>query len=94
MLDDTAKADLGKRLRRAEGQVKAVSRMIEEDAYCIDVLTQIAAATAAIEKVGNIVLRQHLETCVAASFAEGDADDRRQKIDELTKIFGKYSNFG
>ena len=94
MLDDAAKDDLGKRLRRAEGQVKAVARMIDEDTYCVDILTQIAAASAALEKVGGIVLRQHLETCVAAAFADGSDEERQQKIEELMKVFGKYSDFG
>lgn len=93
MLDDAAKDNLKKRLRRAEGQVKAVARMIEEDAYCVDVLTQIAAASAALEKAGGLILRSHLETCVSAAFSEGSDDDRRQKIDELMKVFGKYSDF-
>ena len=94
MLDDAAKDDLGKRLRRAEGQVKAVARMVDENAYCVDILTQIAAASAALEKVGGIVLRRHLETCVAAAFADGSDEERQQKIEELMKVFGKYSDFG
>ena len=93
MLDAAAKSDLTKRLRRAEGQVKAVERMISEDAYCVDVLTQIAAAAAALEKAGGIVLRQHLETCVSDAFAGGSEDDRREKVEELMKVFGKYSDF-
>ena len=93
MLDDAAKNDLGKRLRRAAGQVNAVARMVEEDAYCVDILTQIAAAAAALEKVGGIVLRRHLETCVTAAFADGSEDERQQKIEELMRVFGKYSDF-
>ena len=94
MLNDSEKAALGKRLRRAEGQVKAVARMIEEGSYCIDILTQIAAASAALEKVGGIVLKQHLERCVTDAFSSGTQKDRDKKIEELMKVFGKYSDFG
>ena len=71
------------RLRRIEGQVGGVLRMIEEDRYCIDVLTQIAAVRAALHKVEEQVLRDHVGHCVASAFACGDAADQRQKVDEL-----------
>ena len=94
MLNEDEREALGKRLRRAEGQVKAIARMIEDGSYCIDVLTQIAAASAALEKVGGIVLKQHLERCVTDAFATGDEKERAEKIEELMKVFGKYSDFG
>lgn len=89
-LSDLEKTALRNRLRRAEGQVAAVARMIEDDAYCVDVLTQVRAATAALNKVGAAVLENHLRTCVAAAFAGGSADDRDAKIAELMDVFGRY----
>jgi DNA-binding FrmR family transcriptional regulator len=58
------KMDIGKRLNRIEGQVKGIRRMIEEDKNCVEVLTQIAAVRAAINKVGGIVLEKHSKTCM------------------------------
>ncbi|TIH29836.1 metal-sensitive transcriptional regulator [Subtercola vilae] len=65
------KKDLLKRLRRAEGQVRGIHRMVEEDTYCIDVLTQVSAATKALETVALSLLNDHLMHCVAEATAEG-----------------------
>lgn len=65
------KEELLKRLRRAEGQVRGIHRMIEEDTYCIDVLTQISAATKALETVALALLDDHLNHCVREAAAEG-----------------------
>jgi len=65
------KDDLLKRLRRAEGQVRGIARMVEEDKYCIDILTQVSAATKALETVALSLLGDHLSHCVAEATAEG-----------------------
>ncbi|TWT74045.1 metal-sensitive transcriptional regulator [Allorhodopirellula solitaria] len=91
MLSDEEKKKLKNRLRRVTGQVDAVSRMIEEDEYCVDILMQLSAARGALDKVGQIVLEQHLKTCVAEAIEGGDATDRDEKIEELIKVFRKYS---
>ncbi len=65
------KEDLLKRLRRAEGQVRGIHRMIEEDQYCIDVITQVSAATKALERVALALLDDHLSHCVAEAASEG-----------------------
>lgn len=65
------KADLLKRLKRAEGQVRGIARMVEEDVYCIDILTQVSAATKALETVALNLLEDHLSHCVAQATAEG-----------------------
>ena len=67
------KDQLLKRLRRAEGQVRGIHRMVEEDAYCIDVLTQVSAATKALETVALQLLDDHLAHCVARASTEGGA---------------------
>ncbi|WP_241898085.1 MULTISPECIES: metal-sensitive transcriptional regulator [unclassified Leucobacter] len=62
-----------KRLRRAEGQVRGIQRMVEEDSYCIDVITQVSAATKALERVALALLDDHLSHCVSHAAAEGGA---------------------
>ena len=65
------KDDLLKRLSRAEGQVRGIARMVENDKYCIDILTQVSAATSALEPVALSLLADHLSHCVAEATAEG-----------------------
>jgi len=74
------------RLSRIEGQVRGVARMIEEDRYCIDVLTQIRAVRAALDKVEQETLNDHLQHCVAHAFHAGSEKDRQIKIDELLEV--------
>jgi len=73
-----------KRLRRAEGQVRGIHRMVEEDTYCIDVLTQVSAATKALETVALELLNDHLMHCVAEATAQGGAvaDDKLREASE------------
>src|SRR4051812_27677462 len=70
------KDDVGKRLRRVEGQVRGIARMVEEDAYCIDVLTQVSAATKALEAVALGLLEDHLHHCVAEAIAAGGGEEK------------------
>ena len=74
------------RLSRIEGQVRGVARMIEEDRYCIDVLTQIRAVRAALDKVEQQTLGDHLQHCVAHAFHAGTDGERQTKIDELLEV--------
>jgi CsoR family transcriptional regulator, copper-sensing transcriptional repressor len=74
------------RLGRIEGQVRGVARMIEEDRYCIDVLTQIRAVRAALDKVEQETLSDHLKHCVAHAFRAGTEGDRQTKIEELIEV--------
>lgn len=67
------KDELLKRLRRAEGQVRGIARMVDEDVYCIDILTQVSAATKALETVALQLLDDHLSHCVAEAAQEGGA---------------------
>jgi DNA-binding FrmR family transcriptional regulator len=74
------KDDYMKRLRRVEGQVRGLQRMVEEDTYCIDVLTQVSAATKALRSFSLELLEEHLATCVVAAAAEGGQEaDRKVK---------------
>ncbi len=79
------------RLARIEGQVRGVSRMIEEDRYCVDVVRQIQAIRAALSSLEKLALDDHLETCVDAALASSDVDNRKAKVAELVQIFGGRS---
>jgi CsoR family transcriptional regulator, copper-sensing transcriptional repressor len=82
------KEKLQNRLRRIEGQVRGVQRMVDEEVYCVDVLTQIASVVAALEKVGTIVLKDHVEHCVRESVEKGE--DAGEKIEELTAAVERF----
>jgi DNA-binding FrmR family transcriptional regulator len=77
------KADIQRRLRRIEGQVRGLQRMVDEDTYCIDVLTQISAATKALQAVALSLLDDHLRHCVAEALTEGGAG-AQEKVAEAT----------
>jgi DNA-binding FrmR family transcriptional regulator len=89
-----AKKQAHARMRRIAGQVAGVERMIEDDRYCVDVLLQIAAVRAALDRVGKVVLASHVETCVADAFASGSARDQRRKRDELLEVFSRFGKIG
>jgi len=84
-----AKATTLKRLGRIEGQVRGLARMVEEDRYCIDIVTQIAAVRAALRKVEEEVLRDHVAHCVEGAIASGNKTDQRRKIAELMDVIGR-----
>ncbi|MDE5460842.1 metal-sensitive transcriptional regulator [Bradyrhizobium sp. CSS354] len=83
------KASLGKRLGRIEGQVRGLSKMVEEDRYCIDIVTQISAVRAALRRVEEEVLKDHVAHCVEHAVASGDKADQREKIAELMAVIGR-----
>ena len=78
------------RLKRIEGQVRGVARMIEEERYCVDVLGQLAAIKSAINGVEREVLRTHARTCLADARRAGDADDLRDKVEELLDLLSRH----
>jgi DNA-binding FrmR family transcriptional regulator len=80
------KGALLKRLSRIEGQVRGLSRMVEEDRYCIDIVTQISAVRAALRRVEEEVLRDHVAHCVEHAISSGDQADQRQKLAELMQV--------
>ncbi|MGH7859204.1 MAG: metal-sensitive transcriptional regulator [Candidatus Binatia bacterium] len=94
MIDRTTKAKVGARLKRIGGQIAGIDRMVEGDAYCVDILVQIAAVQAALAQVGKVVLGRHIETCVSEAIRGGSATDRRAKIDELMDVFTRYGRIG
>ncbi len=79
------KAQVLARLRRVEGQIRGLQRMVEADTYCIDVLTQVAAASKALQGVGLHLLDEHLQHCVAGAAASGDTKRTDELVHEATK---------
>jgi DNA-binding FrmR family transcriptional regulator len=84
-----AKESALKRLQRIEGQVRGLIRMVEEDRYCIDVVTQISAARAALRKVEEEVLHDHVAHCVENAIASGNKVEQRRKVAELMEVLGR-----
>jgi len=78
-----------KRLKRIEGQVRGISRMIEEDRYCIDVVTQIGAVRAALRRLEENILRDHVAHCVEHAIASGDKAEQRRKVEELMAVVSR-----
>lgn len=88
-MNSVSKTSCLKRLSRIEGQVRGIARMIEDDRYCIDVMTQIAAVQAALRRVEEEVLRDHVSHCVDHAIASGNQQEQRQKISELIEVLGR-----
>ncbi|MGH7369423.1 MAG: metal-sensitive transcriptional regulator [Candidatus Methylomirabilaceae bacterium] len=91
MINEETKRKALARLNRIEGQVQGVQRMVEEEQYCVDILTQISAIQGALEQVRKILLGRHIESCVAEAIASGRQGDRQKKIDELLDVFSRYA---
>ena len=88
------KPGLLNRLTRIEGQVRGIARMVEEDRYCIDVLTQVSAVRAALARVESEMLKDHLETCIEGAIISGDAEQQRKKAGELIELLARTSKSG
>jgi CsoR family transcriptional regulator, copper-sensing transcriptional repressor len=90
-MHEATRSDVMKRLRRIEGQVGGLHRMVESDRYCVDVLTQINAVRAALHKVEERILHDHVSHCVADAFASGDVMEQRVKVEELITTIGRMA---
>ena len=86
-----SKPKLLNRLKRVEGQVRGIVRMVEEDRYCIDVLTQVQAVRAALSKVEAEMLQTHLHHCIEGAIVSGNAAEQRKKAGELIELLGRTS---
>ena len=90
VINDETKAKARGRLRRIEGQVQGLQRMIDGEAYCVDILLQISAVQGALEQVEKLLLGRHIESCVADALRSGSKGERQQKIDELIEVFARF----
>jgi len=81
------------RLRRIEGQIRGVQKMIEEKRYCVDILTQLSSIVGAIKGVEENILERHLKGCVQRSFIKGKTEDKSKKIDEVIEVLKKFRKY-
>jgi DNA-binding FrmR family transcriptional regulator len=84
-----SKAGLLRRLKRVEGQIRGLQRMVEGEAYCVDILHQVAAARAALREVGRALLGGHVERCVVEAVRSGTRRDRDRKVAELLRVLSQ-----
>lgn len=90
MIDDETRGKALGRLRRIEGQVQGIQRMVEEDKYCVDILLQLAAVEGAVGQVQKLLLGRHIASCVADAIRSGSPRDRQRKMDELLEVFSRF----
>jgi CsoR family transcriptional regulator, copper-sensing transcriptional repressor len=90
VLNDETKTKVRGRLRRIEGQVQGLQRMVDHDAYCVDILLQISAVQGALEQVQKLLLGRHIESCVSDALRSGSKSERQQKVDELLEVFARF----
>src|SRR5205809_7994674 len=86
---EEAKSSCLRRLSRIEGQVRGLARMVDEDRYCIDIVTQISAVRAALRRAEEEILADHVADCVEHAIASGDQREQRRKVSELIDILGR-----
>jgi CsoR family transcriptional regulator, copper-sensing transcriptional repressor len=91
-MQTNTKAACLKRLSRIEGQIRGLTGKVKDDRYCIDVVTQIAAARAALKRVEELVLKDHVGHCVEHAIASGDRAEQRRKVAELMEVLGRVQN--
>ena len=89
--DPDAKKSVLNQLKRIEGQVRGLQRMIDEDRYCPEILVQVSAAQEALRKVSQVLLRTHLDHCVTSAIQSGDDRKAQAIYDELSDLFNKYA---
>jgi CsoR family transcriptional regulator, copper-sensing transcriptional repressor len=86
-MDELTKKTTGQRLASAAGHLKGIERMVNEDVYCVDVIQQIQAVQAALNKVNSLILDNHLRTCVTTAIQGDDPAERERMLQEITNVF-------
>jgi DNA-binding FrmR family transcriptional regulator len=94
MMDAQKKKKVSDRLTRIEGQIAGIRRMVNDDRYCIDILTQTSAAVSALRAVEDEVMQNHLNTCVVDAIRSRDEEDQQRKIHEVMDVIGKFRRHG
>lgn len=90
MIDEDTRGKARGRLRRIEGQIQGIQRMIEEDKYCVDILLQLTAVQGAVEQVQKLLLGRHISSCVTDAIRSGNGRERQKKMDELLEVFSRF----
>lgn len=86
-MDDVTKKKVTQRLASAAGHIKGIERMVNDDIYCIDVIKQIQAVQAALDKISTMILDNHLHTCVTTAIQGDDPEERQRVLTEITGVF-------
>ncbi len=94
MIDGNHKKDVTTRLKKIEGQIRGIHKMVDENRYCIDILSQTRAVVAAIRKVEDLIMFQHLHSCVVDSMRSDNEADKNKKIDEIMELLSKHRKNG
>ncbi len=94
MIDEDHKKDVTTRLKKIEGQIRGIHKMVDENRYCIDILSQTRAVVAAIRKVEDLIMFQHLHSCVVDSMRSDNEADKNKKIDEIMELLSKHRKNG
>ncbi len=94
MMNEVQKAKVSARLSRIEGQIRGIRKMVEEDRYCVDILTQTRAVVAALRGVEDLVMETHLDTCVADAMKSSDPAAQQEKIDEVMSVMTRFRRYG
>ena len=93
-LTDKHRQNAISRLRRIEGQIRGIQKMLEEDRYCVDILTQTSAVVAALHGVEDLVMENHLNTCVADAMKSDDPEAKAEKVEEVMSVITKFRKHG
>ncbi|NBC30940.1 MAG: metal-sensing transcriptional repressor [Spirochaetes bacterium] len=93
-MDQKQKEKVSARLRRIEGQIAGIRKMVEEDRYCVDILTQTSAVVSALRGVEDLVMQNHLNTCVVDAIRSEDDSEKQEKLDEVMDVIGKFRRHG
>ncbi len=80
-------SDVGQRLKNIEGHIRGIQRMLDEDAYCIDIIRQVQAVQAALNKVSALILNEHLKTCLTTAVKGEDVAERERVLQEIAEVF-------
>ena len=94
MMNERVRKSVDNRLRRISGQIEGIRRMVAEDRYCMDILTQTSAVVSALRGVEDLVMQNHLATCVTDAIRGNDPAEQQAKIDELMDVVGRFRKHG
>ncbi len=78
------------RMNKVIGQLQGIQKMVENDRYCVDILIQLSSVAGALSKIEDLVMKQHLEHCVAEAMASGDKEEKEEKINEMLEVFSRF----
>jgi DNA-binding FrmR family transcriptional regulator len=90
MIDEDTRGKALGRLRRIEGQVQGIQRMVEQEQYCVDIMLQLAAVQGAVQQVQKLLLGRHIASCVSDAMRSGSTRERQKKMDELLDVFSRF----